>query len=92
MLIYLAAVAIYYFEPDAQHDAFASVFHALCWAIVTLTTVGYGDVYPVTPGGKIFTAFLLLVGLGIVAVPAGLVASALSEARSLEDGSKNEES
>jgi voltage-gated potassium channel len=52
--------------------------------VATLTTVGYGDVYPVTVGGRIFTFFVLLVGLGIVSVPAGLVASALSKAREME--------
>ena len=66
---------------QAQPEAFASVFHSLWWAVVTLTTVGYGDVYPVTVGGKVFTFFVLIVGLGIVAVPTGLFASALSKAR-----------
>ncbi len=64
-----------------QPDVFGSIFDSLWWAVVTLTTVGYGDAYPVTAGGKVFTAVILIVGLGIVAVPAGLVASALSEAR-----------
>ncbi|MDC1010408.1 potassium channel family protein [Flavobacteriaceae bacterium] len=54
------------------------------WTIVTLTTVGYGDVYPITVGGKIFTFFILILGLGIVTVPAGLVASSLSKAREIE--------
>ena len=85
MVIYFAAVGIYYFEHDAQPEAFASVFHSLWWAVSTLTTVGYGDVYPVTVGGKIFTFFVLVIGLGIVAVPAGLLASALSKARDMED-------
>lgn len=85
MVIYFAAVGIYYFENDAQPEAFASVFHSLWWAVSTLTTVGYGDIYPVTVGGKIFTFFVLIIGLGIVAVPAGLMASALSKARELED-------
>ncbi|QEG43762.1 ion transporter [Roseimaritima ulvae] len=84
ILLYLAAVGIYYCERDAQPEAFASVFHSLWWAVVTLTTVGYGDVYPVTVGGRMFTFALLLIGLGVVAVPAGLVASALSKARELE--------
>ena len=53
--------------------------------MVTLTTVGYGDVYPITLGGRIFTGLLLMVGLGVVAVPTGLFASALSKARDLED-------
>ena len=57
------------------------MFHSLWWAVVTLTTVGYGDVYPVTLGGRLFTFVVLLLGLGIVAVPTGLIASALSKAR-----------
>jgi voltage-gated potassium channel len=48
------------------------------WAVAALTTVGYGDVYPITVGGKIFTTIMLLIGLGIVGIPAGIIASALS--------------
>ena len=84
ILLYLAAVGIYYFENEAQPETFASVFHSLWWAVITLTTVGYGDVYPITLGGRVFTFFVLLVGLGVVSVPAGLVASALTEAREME--------
>ena len=80
-LIYLSAVGVYYFEHDSQPEKFASVFHSLWWAVVTLTTVGYGDVYPVTLGGHLFTFVVLFIGLGIVAVPTGLIASALSKAR-----------
>jgi len=82
ILLYLAAVGIYYFEHQAQPAQFTSVFHCLWWAIITLTTVGYGDMYPITVGGKIFTFFILLLGLGISAIPTGLVASALSQVRS----------
>ena len=82
ILLYFCAVGIYYFENEAQPEAFASIFHSLWWAVATLTTVGYGDVYPITVGGKIFTFFVLMLGLGIVAVPTGLIASALSQARS----------
>ncbi|CAB5138428.1 Potassium voltage-gated channel subfamily KQT; possible potassium channel, VIC family [Olavius algarvensis associated proteobacterium Delta 3] len=78
-VIYLAAVGIYYCENSDQPDQFSSVFHCLWWAVATLTTVGYGDVYPITVGGKIFTFFILFIGLGIVAVPAGLLASALTK-------------
>lgn len=84
MLLYLSAVGIYYFEYEAQPEAFKSIFHSLWWAVATLTTVGYGDVYPITIGGRIFTFFILMIGLGIVAVPAGLLGSALSKAR-MED-------
>jgi voltage-gated potassium channel len=88
ILLYLAAVGIYYFEGDAQPDQFGSVFHCLWWAVATLTTVGYGDVYPVTVGGKVFTFLILLIGLGVISVPAGLVASALAKARQLEDDAR----
>ncbi len=84
ILLYLASVGIYYFENDVQPDAFSSVFHSMWWAVATFTTVGYGDVYPITVGGKIFTFFVLLIGLGVVSVPAGLVASALSKAREMD--------
>jgi len=84
IVIFLAATGIYYFERDRQPEAFASVFHSLWWAVVTLTTVGYGDTYPVTVGGRIFTLFVLMAGLGVVSVPAGLVSSALARARQLE--------
>ena len=84
-VLFLAAVGIYYFEGQAQPETFGSVFHCLWWAVVTLTTVGYGDVYPVTLGGKIFTAIILMVGLGVVAVPTGLFASALTITGRAED-------
>lgn len=85
IFIFSSAAGIFYFEKEAQPKQFASIFHSLWWAIVTLTTVGYGDVYPITTGGRVFTFFILLIGLGIVAIPAGLIASALSEARDMEN-------
>ena len=84
LLLYFAAVGIYYFENQAQPEVFSSVFHSLWWAVTTLTTVGYGDTYPVTVGGRIFTFFVLLIGLGVVSFPAGLVATSLSKAREIE--------
>ncbi len=77
-LLYIAAVGIYYFENPAQPEVFKSIFHSLWWAVATLTTVGYGDIYPITIGGKLFTFIMLMLGLGIIAVPTGLISSALS--------------
>jgi voltage-gated potassium channel len=85
IFIFLASAGIYFFENKAQPEIFTSVVHSGWWAVVTLTTVGYGDVYPITVGGKIFTFFILLIGVGIVTIPAGLVASALSKAREIEE-------
>lgn len=89
IFIFLASAGIYYFENEAQPKLFSSVIHSGWWAVVTLTTVGYGDVYPITVGGKIFTFFILLIGVGIVTIPAGLVASALSKAREIENEKLN---
>lgn len=79
ILIYFSAVGIYYFENEAQPEHFTSIFDSLWWAIITLTTVGYGDVYPITVGGKVFTFFILMIGLGIVAIPTGIISSALTK-------------
>ena len=78
-MLYVSSVGIYYFENAAQPDQFKSVFHSMWWAVATLTTVGYGDIYPITVGGKIFTTFIVFIGMGLVAVPTGLLASALSK-------------
>ena len=85
MLLFLVSAGIYAFENEAQPEVFKSVFHSAWWAVVTLTTVGYGDVYPITIGGRIFTFFVLMIGIGIIAVPAGLIGTALSKAREIEE-------
>ena len=85
VLLYIAALGIHHFEHEAQPEKFESVFHSLWWAVVTLTTVGYGDAYPVTVGGRIFTFIILLCGMGIVAVPAGLVATGMTRAAEEDD-------
>jgi len=82
-------VGIYYFENAAQPEHFSSIFDSLWWAIITLTTVGYGDVYPITVGGKVFTFFILMIGLGIVAIPTGIISSALTN--SVDNSGKEEE-
>ena len=92
LILYLASVGMYYFENEAQPDAFQSMFDSLWWAVATLTTVGYGDIYPVTVGGKIFTFVILMCGLGIVAVPAGLISAALSKVRREEEREREDQS
>ena len=91
IVLYLSSVGIFFFENAIHPDKFSSVFHSFWWAIVTLTTVGYGDIYPLTLGGRIFTFFILILGLGVVGIPAGLIASALTAVRRKEenDSTKN---
>jgi len=84
IFLFFTAAGIYYFENPAQPEQFSSIFHSLWWSIITITTVGYGDIYPITIGGRLFTFFILIIGIGIITVPTGIVASALSQARELE--------
>lgn len=95
MLVYLSACGIHFFERNVQPEKFGSILDSMWWAVVTLTTVGYGDAFPVTPGGKVFTAFVTLIGVGLIAIPSGLLASALTEARvereQLEEDEKENE-
>lgn len=80
-LVYVSAVALYFLEgvgPNAREE-FESIPRALWWAMATLTTVGYGDVYPITPLGKMFASVIALAGIGVVALPAGVFASAFSD-------------
>lgn len=81
IMMFCTAFGIYVFEHEAQPEAFKSIPHSFWFAITTLTTVGYGDIYPITAGGKVFTFFILMIGLGVVALPAGLVSAALTQAR-----------
>ena len=84
ILLYLASIGIYYFEEEAQPDSFGSVFHSMWWAVCSLTTVGYGDVKPITVGGKIFTGIVLIIGVGIVAMPTAILASSFNNAKKKE--------
>lgn len=79
-ILVLASAGIYLFENEAQPEAFGSIPAAMWWAVATLTTVGYGDVTPITPAGKVFAALVTLTGIGMVSLPAGIVASGFTEA------------
>ncbi len=79
IIIVMAASGIYLIEREAQPDAFESIPQAMWWAAVTLTTVGYGDVIPVTVLGKVFGLVITVAGVGMVALPAGILASGFSQ-------------
>lgn len=77
--LYIAAMMLYLIEGDTKPDAFGSITRALWWAVVTLTTVGYGDVFPETAWGRVAAGIVALAGIGIVAMPTGILASAFAE-------------
>ncbi len=79
VMMTLAASGIYLIEKDLQPEQFGSIPAAMWWAITTLTTVGYGDVTPITGWGKFFGGAITLLGMGMVALPAGILASSFSE-------------
>jgi voltage-gated potassium channel len=79
ILLVVVSSFAYLAEGHAQPDAFGSIPAAMYWAIVTMTTVGYGDVVPITPWGKLLSGIIGLIGVGMVALPAGLLASGFSQ-------------
>lgn len=79
ILLILASSGIYLLEHKVQPDVFGSIPQAMWWAMATLTTVGYGDVIPVTAAGKFFGGCITIIGIGMVALPAGILASGFSE-------------
>ncbi|MDR2673049.1 MAG: ion transporter [Coriobacteriales bacterium] len=75
LLLIVASVFMYLAEYDAQPEVFCNALSGLWWAITTVTTVGYGDIYPVTPIGKLLGAFISLLGVGLIAIPTGIISA-----------------
>jgi len=98
ILLIIFSSLMYFIEKEAQPEAFSSIPEAMWWGIITLTTVGYGDIYPITPLGKIVGALIAFLGIGMFALPAGILGSGLVEAtqkkekgdeKSIEESSEN---
>lgn len=87
VLMVIASVLMYNIESEAQPEAFSNAFSALWWAVATFTTVGYGDIYPITAMGKILSAIIAFLGIALVAVPTGIISAGFMEQISNE---KNE--
>ena len=80
VLLIITASVMYFAENAAQPDKFGSIPESLWWAVATLTTVGYGDVYPITPLGRIAAGFIAIVGIGFLALPTAILGSGFVEA------------
>lgn len=79
IMLTVASSLMYYAEHEAQPEAFSSIPSAMWWGVATLTTVGYGDVYPVTALGRFLGTLVAMLGIGIFALPAGIIASGFEE-------------
>ena len=78
IMIIMAAAGVYLIESQAQPEVFSSIPASMWWAVVTLTTVGYGDVTPITPLGRFLGAIITILGVGLAALPAGILANGLA--------------
>ena len=79
LLMLTSSIIMYNIENPAQPDVFTNAFSGLWWAIATFTTVGYGDIYPITALGKVLSAIIALLGIGLVAVPTGIISAGFME-------------
>ena len=91
VLLLVSATLMWYVEGGAQPDSFPNIVATFWWAIATLTTVGYGDVYPITAGGKVLSGIIAILGIGMVALPAGILSSAFIEKLETSQESTGEE-
>lgn len=79
ILLMISSSVVYFAEHAAQPELFPNIPASMWWSVITLTSVGYGDVYPVTPLGKLIGGIIAVSGLGLVALPAGIIASGFTE-------------
>ena len=79
LLMLISSIIMYNVENPAQPEVFTNAFSGLWWAVATFTTVGYGDIYPITAFGKVLSAIIALLGIGLVAVPTGIISAGFIE-------------
>ena len=84
VLVVISSSLMYFVENAGQPDKFSSIPASMWWSVMTLTTVGYGDIYPMTPLGKFIGSMIALIGIGFFALPAGVLAAAFAEQLALE--------
>jgi voltage-gated potassium channel len=75
IMLLIASFLIHYFEAEAQPEQFSNILNCFWWSVATLTTVGYGDIYPITAAGKLIAGIIAIMGIGLVALPTGIISS-----------------
>ncbi len=91
VLLLLASTLMYYIESDVQPESFPNIIASFWWAVATLTTVGYGDVYPITGLGRLLSGVIAILGIGLVALPTGIISSGFMEELNLNKTEKEVE-
>ncbi len=79
LILFIASFLMYYVEGEVQPDKFSNILDSFWWAIATLTTVGYGDVYPITGTGKFISGIIAVLGIGLIALPTGIISAGFME-------------
>ena len=90
IMVCFSAILMYYIEQSAQPDAFRNIGDGLWWAVVAFTTVGYGDIYPITPLGKILSSIISMIGIAMIAIPTGLISSSFMSMMQKKNKDKGE--
>lgn len=90
LTVFILSTIVYYCECDVQPDKYTSIPHTLWWGVITLTSVGYGDIYPVTTLGKLFTCIIALLAIPLCAIPGGIIFAGITEEIKLEEEIENE--
>ena len=90
LLMIISSILMYQVEHAAQPGVFKNAFSGIWWAVATFTTVGYGDIYPVTAAGKVLSALIALLGIALVAVPTGIITAGFMEQIDDKDDSEEE--
>jgi len=88
VLLVVTSSLMYQVEHEKQPEVFSNVFAAMWWSVATLTTVGYGDAYPITPLGKVLGGAIAILGIGLFALPAGILGSGFVERMNRKKGQR----
>ena len=91
LILFIASFLMFFVEGDAQPDKFPNILASFWWAIATLTTVGYGDIYPITAMGKIISGLIAIIGIGLIALPTGIISAGFINKIESQKENKNQQ-